>query len=74
MADLEKVIKGLEHCMMDSDGIQDNPCEDCPYLSKPGCSARLKQDAINLLKSQHAEIARLKEMNQELVRLNGMDV
>ena len=31
-------------------------------------------DALGLLIEQRAEIERLKEMNQELVRLNGMDV
>ena len=60
MADLDKVLKGFERCMMESDGIQDNPCADCPYLSKPGCSTTLKQDAVELLKSKQAEIERLK--------------
>ena len=54
----DKALKGLDCC------IRDSGCYDCPYLSKPGCSARLKQDAINLLKSQQAEIERLKEMQQ----------
>lgn len=66
MADLDKVIKGLEHCIMGSGLFEDNPCADCPYLSKPGCSARLKQDAINILKSQQAEIKRLEQENVDL--------
>ena len=72
MADLDKVLKGFEHCIMESDGIQDNPCADCPYLSKPGCSARLKQDAINLLKSQQAEIEKWQAESVKLaMKLQG---
>ena len=60
MADLDKVLKGLEHCL--SDNVND--CENCPYrngdsVSYP-CGRVLKMDAIELLKSQQAEIERLK--------------
>lgn len=64
MVDLDKILKGLAHCMAESDGIQDNPCEKCPYLSSPGCSVRLKQDAYEMLKSQQAEIEKLKELTR----------
>ena len=74
MADLDKVLKGFEHCMMESDGIQDNPCADCPYLSKPGCSTTLKQDAVELLKSQQAKIKKYeldKSWEDSPDRMNG---
>ena len=44
MADLDKVIKGLEHCM------GDQPCEECPY--EKGCDKELMGDALELLKAQ----------------------
>ena len=48
MADLEKVIKGLEHCG------QPTECDGCPYDTGMvgGCFTRLKMDALELLKAQ----------------------
>lgn len=47
MAELEKVIKGLENC---SNLMF---CESCPYNDKPvGCFTRLKSDALELLKER----------------------
>ena len=72
MADLNKVIESLEFCAAGAE------CDHCKYAQEnkgdyEGCH-HLMADAAELLKSQQAEIERLKEMNQELVRLNGMDV
>lgn len=49
MADLEKVIKGLECCK-----IPFTKCYNggCPYFENDGCKARLKGDALALLKAQ----------------------
>ena len=48
MADLEKVIIGLEHCR----GIGDGHCyeDDCPYYQS-GCEPELKDEALELLKA-----------------------
>ena len=49
MAELEKVIKGLECCILrDPD---DKPrCKECPY--EGNCINRLKADILSLLKAQ----------------------
>lgn len=49
MPDREKVIKGLECCK-----IPFTKCYDggCPYFENDGCKARLKGDALALLKAQ----------------------
>lgn len=49
MNDREKVIKGLELCDIGSDKM----CyeRDCPYYQN-GCTERLKEDALELLKAQ----------------------
>ena len=48
MDKLEKVIKGLELCMIPGTG----GCEDCPYLGKGICQQLLGEDALELLKAQ----------------------
>lgn len=54
MVDQEKVIKGLEHCVM----FEDHECIDyrCPYYYKDcsglGASLELLKDALALLKAQ----------------------
>ena len=51
MADIEKVIKGLELCEIGSD---DRCYEtECPYYGK-GCTESLKNDILALLKEQEA--------------------
>lgn len=49
--DREKVIKGLECCK-----IPFTKCYNggCPYFENDGCKARLKSDALALLKEQEA--------------------
>ena len=101
MANLDKVLKGLE-CCSDMITVGGKHCyeQKCPYASMfDTCREQLAVDAIELLKSQQTEITekdetiaelercsvaqiaeqqkeieRLKEMNRELVRLNGMNV
>ena len=48
MADLEKVIKGIEHCLQGGRGC----LTYCPYLEHDNCKTRLKKDALELLKRQ----------------------
>ena len=51
MADIEKVIKGLDYCTHLYLG-----CKECPYFgtstSKSSCECQLKTDALELLKKQ----------------------
>lgn len=51
MPDIEKVIKGLECCLKESDHLYSNPCNGCPYEGQE-CIDRMKADALNLLKEQ----------------------
>ena len=52
MAELEKVIKGLEHC------IEGGSCEGCPYFIKYSsrCIFSLHADVLAMLKEQQEEI------------------
>ena len=53
--DREKVIKGLEHCIRESEHIDDNPCDGCPYFvsDQYGCErTQMEKDAIALLQEQ----------------------
>ena len=60
MPDIEKVVKGLEHCMRESDNLYDNPCDGCPYYveKQPSgiCSGELQKDCYDLLKEQDNQI------------------
>ena len=64
MAELDKIIKGLEHCMRESDNLYDNPCDGCPYYveKQPSgiCSGELQNDCYDLLKEQ-PQIVRCKD-------------
>ena len=67
MDDLDKVLKGLECC--DKKYPRNAWCKYCPY--EPDCCHDstcdlLIHDALELLKSQQAEIERLKAENHEL--------
>jgi hypothetical protein len=55
MPDREKVIKGLEHCMIMCNGISHNPCDGCEYHGSYDCTDKLKADALALLKEQEAK-------------------
>ena len=52
MADIEKVIKGLEHCGLMYSDSPFNPCYECPYKGKYDCAVILKREALELLKEQ----------------------
>ena len=60
MADIEKVIKGLEYCRLMCEGVSHNPCEGCPYQGSYACADKLKTDALALLKEQETEIRQLR--------------
>ena len=47
MTDREKVIKGLEMCIM-------HYCDECPFDDEKGCFDKLMDRAIALLKEQEA--------------------
>ena len=54
MADIEKVIKGLEYCISRSGCWSNDRGEECPWISV--CredSSALKKDALELLKELH---------------------
>ena len=48
MADIKKVINGLECCLKESDHLYSNPCNGCPYEGQE-CIDRMKTDALDLL-------------------------
>ena len=55
MADIEKVIKGLECCS------EKQNCKDCPYFRfNASCQDDMNKDALELLKEQHGRIALMK--------------
>ena len=73
MADIEKVIKGLEHCTRPSEiGKGGNFCMDCPYVEPIGfnqfkCNGeQMKKDAIELLKDQRQQIWELQDLTEHL--------
>ena len=48
MAELDRVICGLEHC-----GHVEGYCDkECPYWDEDNCGVALKHDAVALLKEQ----------------------
>lgn len=50
--DRDKVIKGLECCVKESEGYEEQ-CGECPYGAKGGgCIDRLLADTITMLKEQ----------------------
>jgi len=67
MADLDKVLKGLECCA-------NSYCagSDCPYFAEKDCDI-LKMDALELLKAQQTEIAFLKP-HYEPRKPNGIHI
>lgn len=61
MADIEKVIKALEHCTYEGN------CTECIYYDRAEGSINcpVDNDALALLKEQQAEIERLKKQEAE---------
>ena len=60
MDKLEKVIKGLECCIGDTRTDLPNLCTICPYArgsyATQNCSKQLREDALELLKSQESHL------------------
>ena len=65
MADIEKVIKGLESCKHPF--CQTADCPYAPWDRDLTCKDELFDDALELLKEQEAEIAFLKAMQLQTV-------
>ena len=61
MADLEKVIKGLERCTGEVDCDREIHHNYCPYWNN-GCFEYLIRDALSLLKSQEPRVMTLEEL------------
>lgn len=58
MADLDKVIKGLECCILRNPDDHAR-CSQCSYESN--CVNRLKMDALELLKAQEHRVMTLEK-------------
>ena len=70
MADIEKVIKGIDIC------LQRLRCgEDCPYYNyeKIGCMEQLREDALELLKDQPQKYASMVVSWLREIALNNVD-
>lgn len=71
MADREKVIDGLKHCM---NGFG---CFGCPYSvadkSSPDCQLKNGRDALELLKEQEDKIRQLR-LALQIMNGNGIKV
>lgn len=65
MAEISKVIQGLELCAYDPDPGQAlkeiRSCPECPYY-RAGCSPQLIRDALALLKEQEPRVMTLEEL------------
>lgn len=59
----EKVIKGLECCKMPFSKCYDG---GCPYFEDEGCKAKLKREALELLKAQEEKVVNLTTKIAEL--------
>ena len=59
MIDYEKVIAGLECCKMPFSKCYDG---GCPYFEDEGCKAKLKREAMELLKAQEPRVMTLEEV------------
>lgn len=62
MAELEKIIKGLETCIKAENG--GFVCLACNYNydHEGGCEAQLLQDALDLLKAQQPRVIKISEL------------
>ena len=65
--DMEKVIKGLEHCTSFDDGRDKfggvGKCGGCPYYGHD-CTDRMKTDALALLKKQQERTETLESLRR----------
>ena len=53
-----EIIKALETCAKNRDS--DAYCHECPYFNDSYCLDKMIADALDFIKSQNAEIERLK--------------
>ena len=67
--DREKVIKGLEHCIINHDS---RDCTSCPYYHGD-CVDDLCADALALLKEQEEKIRQLR-LALQIMNGNGIKV
>lgn len=68
MADLEKVIRGLDYCTKE----RLERCDyDCPYFDVDGCSDQVKLDALSLLKAQRPKVMSLEEAIETVSKEGG---
>ena len=61
MPDVEKVIKGIEQCLIGA-------CKPCPYYNNDvscGCKDKLMEDSIALLKAQEPRVMTLEEVTED---------
>lgn len=72
MAEIEKVVRGLECCCEQHGGPE--LCEQCPYTNEPfPCGNAIMRDALALLKEQMPRVMTLEEA-REAIRDGGEDV
>ena len=65
MADIEKVIEGLDCC------CEKQNCKGCPYFKfNASCQDDMNKDALDLLKEQKEYIEHLEEMNEKYGYIN----
>ena len=72
MADIEKVMNGLEHCLS---RYVDGLCDDCPYMGAIDktymipmkCKEIIMRDALELLKEQQADIEYMKSERTDAI-------
>jgi len=74
MADLQKVIKGLECCIVGA-----MKCDECPYIAVEGetvlaCQGKLTEDAVSSLKAQEPRVMTLEEIEDALDNVVWLDI
>ena len=77
MADIEKVIKGIEHCLS---RYVDGLCDDCPYMGELDksymipmkCKEIIMRDALELLKEQQPKTGHWKNKSDDPEGLTGL--
>ena len=71
MADIEKVIKGLECCTSENGQLN---CEDCPYRKRNNFCDNLERDALELLKEQKKKKSKEEVLSAIISSLGYTDV
>ena len=62
MADMDKVLKGLEMCKIDF-------CDECPYDDEASCTFYLKHDALELIDTQYKLIRELQNLISAVTKM-----